>query len=82
MRFFLVALVVLSTSAFARRPRRVCATAGMSCTPGPCCKGLTCGGLGMCGKPEDEWKRNINEPGPDDTAEVRKKRAEQNQPKK
>jgi len=34
----------------------------------------------MCQKPEDEWKRT--EPGPDDTAEVRKKRAEQNKLKK
>ena len=80
MRFALVALLLLSTPALARRPRRVCATAGMSCTPGPCCKGLTCGGLGMCGKAADEWKRT--DPGPDDTAEVRKKRAQQNQPKK
>lgn len=74
MRFALVALVVLSTPALARRPRRVCATAGMSCTPGPCCKGLTCDGLGMCQKPEAEWKRT--DPGPDDTAETRRKRAE------
>ena len=81
MRFVLVALLMLSsTSALARWPRRPCATAGMSCTPGPCCRGTKCGDLNMCQKPEDEWKRT--EPGPDDTAETRKKRAEQNAKKK
>lgn len=80
MRFALALLLLTAALAEARRPvrvRRSCATAGMSASPGPCCKGLSADGLGVCRNPEGEWKRNINEPGPDDTPEVRKQRAQQ-----
>lgn len=46
--------VVLPGSAEARR-RRPCAGNGMSCTPGPCCKGTKCDESGVCRQPEKEW---------------------------
>jgi hypothetical protein len=83
----LVALLLLSSLAEARGRacgtlRRSCATAGMSASPGPCCKGLAPDGIGICRNPADEWTRNINEPGPDDTPAIRKQRAQLKQAKK
>jgi len=49
---FLLGLLV-TTNADARR-RRPCASNGMSCVPGPCCKGTKCED-NVCRKPEKEW---------------------------
>jgi hypothetical protein len=61
-------LVVGAADAQTRRLRRPCASAGMSCEPGPCCRGTKCDSLGVCRKPEKDWSegRNPHEAGPDD----------------
>jgi hypothetical protein len=63
----LVLFCALDANAGWRR-RQPCASNGMSCEPGPCCKGTKCDSLGICKAPEKEWSegRNPNEPGPDD----------------
>ncbi|MGV3622353.1 MAG: hypothetical protein ACO1OB_16165 [Archangium sp.] len=70
MRWSLLVLLVCSLPASAqwRRFRNMCASDGMSCKPGPCCRGTKCDDLGICRAPEKEWStgRNPNEPGPDD----------------
>lgn len=69
MRWVLVlALVAMTAGAQTRRLRRPCASAGLSCEPGPCCRGTKCDSLGVCRKPEKDWSegRNPKEPGPDD----------------
>lgn len=38
-----------------RRIRQPCASHGMSCEPGPCCRGTKCDDSGVCRRPEKEW---------------------------
>lgn len=45
-------LLLLGAPAEARR--RPCASDGMSCLPGPCCRGTKCV-EGVCRKPEKDW---------------------------
>lgn len=47
-------LLVLAPPAEAQRRRRPCASHGMSCVPGPCCRGTKCDGR-VCKKPEKDW---------------------------
>lgn len=82
MRLLLLLAFVGSFTASARRRyRNMCASNGMSCKPGPCCRGTKCDSLGMCRAPEKEWStgRNPNEPGPDDPP--KKKTVEEKRPK-
>lgn len=76
MRLLLVLTVLSSFTASAqwRRFRNMCATDGMSCKPGPCCRGTKCDSSGVCRAPEKEWStgRNPNEPGPDDPPKKQK----------
>ncbi|MFT3711976.1 MAG: hypothetical protein QM817_30410 [Archangium sp.] len=79
LRMALVLALLFSLDASAQwRPRRQpCASNGMSCSPGPCCKGTKCDSLGICKAPEKEWSegRNPNEPGPDDPPKKEKPKA-------
>lgn len=51
--FLVLLLATLSGPAEARR-RRPCASHGLSCVPGPCCRGTKCVD-GVCRKPEKDW---------------------------
>ncbi|MBL8913995.1 MAG: hypothetical protein JNM17_25045 [Archangium sp.] len=69
MRLLMLTLCCVSLTAHAqwRRIRQPCASNGMSCSPGPCCRGTKCDG-NVCRAPQKDWSegRNPNEPGPDD----------------
>jgi hypothetical protein len=53
--FAALALLLVATPADAQwRRRRPCASNGMSCEPGPCCRGTKCEG-NVCRKPEKDW---------------------------
>lgn len=84
MRLLLLLVVFGSLSAPAqwRRFRNMCASNGMSCKPGPCCRGTKCDDSGVCRAPEKEWStgRNPDEPGPDDPP--KKKAVEQKSKKR
>jgi hypothetical protein len=53
-RVLLLLGLLATTSAEAQRRRRPCASNGMSCVPGPCCKGTKCRD-NVCRKPEKDW---------------------------
>lgn len=75
LRVAVVLMLLFSFDASAGwRRRQPCASNGMSCEPGPCCKGTKCDSLGICKAPEKEWSegRNPNEPGPDDVPKKEK----------
>ncbi|MFO0595710.1 MAG: hypothetical protein U0228_10405 [Myxococcaceae bacterium] len=74
MRVVLLLVLLFAGDSLAWVRRRPCASNGMSCSPGPCCKGTKCDGDNVCRKPEKEWStgRNPNEPGPDDPPKKQK----------
>lgn len=72
----LVLLVLVGAAWVEARPRRVCASDGFSCKPGPCCHNTKCVD-GVCRKPEKDWSDgpNPNEPTPDNPRPLKKEPA-------
>ena len=50
----MVLLSLLAGGTAEARGRRSCSSRGMSCIPGPCCRGTKCDD-GVCRAPEKEW---------------------------
>jgi hypothetical protein len=73
MRNALLLLALMLAPQVEARGRRVCASEGFSCIPGPCCHGTKCVD-GVCRKPEKEWSDgpNPNEPTPDHPRPLKK----------
>lgn len=47
-------MMLASSADVQARRRRACASNGLSCKPGPCCRGTKCVD-GVCRKPEKDW---------------------------